>query len=327
MGVLPVRRVRSSGRRLLDTSLAITNATLNRVPFDIAYWRRIAEEQYPAGLPEPISNDPTQWLYEGRPDTATNPLQVAVGRLLGYQWPKQLESDALNEVADDDGIVCVPSVLGERTTTDRLQELLTRAFGGAWSPARTRVARGVRLDDEEPHEVLASGRFLQSALQTLQAPAIHLDVWDGRKDGFSALVNYHCLDRPTLERLTYTYLGDWIERQTAGVRDEVAGAKERLAAARNLQGRLELILEGVPPYDIYVRWKSLAEQPMGWEPDLNDGVRLNVRPFVEAGVLRSKFNVKWTKDHGKNPDGSERHNDLHFSLAGRNRPPRQDAAT
>ena len=57
----------------------------------------------------------------------------------------------------------------------------------------------------------------------------------------------------TLERLAYTYLGDWIERQTAGVRDDAAGAEERLAAARDLQQRLEPILEGEPPYDVYVR--------------------------------------------------------------------------
>ena len=67
--------------------------------------------------------------------------------------------------------------------------------------------------------------------------------------------------------------------------------------------------------DIYVRWKSLAEQPIGWDPDLNDGVRLNIRPFVEAGVLRSKFNIHWNKDRGKNPDGTERHNDIHLTLA------------
>ena len=118
-----------------------------------------------------------------------------------------------------------------------------------------------------------------------------------------------------LQRLAYTYLGDWIERQTAAAREDVVGAEERLVAAEDLQRRLGLVLEGERPYDIYVRWKSLAEQPLGWDPDLNDGVRLNVRPFVEAGVLRANFNVKWNKDRGKNPDGSERHNDLHYSLA------------
>jgi hypothetical protein len=140
-------------------------------------------------------------------------------------------------------------------------------------------------------------------------------VWDGRKDGFSALVNYHRLDGGTLRRLAYTYLGDWIERQEAADREGLAGAEARLLAARDLQRRLALILEGERPYDIFVRWKSLSEQPLGWDPDLNDGVRLNVRPFVEAGVLRAKVNVNWNKDRGKNTDGSERHNDLHFTLA------------
>ena len=46
----------------------------------------------------------------------------------------------------------------------------------------------------------------------------------------------------------------------------------------------------------------LAEQPMEWNPDLNDGVRLNIRPFFEAGVPREKaqkLNIKWGKDRGK----------------------------
>ncbi len=141
-------------------------------------------------------------------------------------------------------------------------------------------------------------------------------IWDGQRDGFSAFVNYHRLDRRRLEKLTYTYLGqDWVERQRAEARDEVVGAGARLEAALKLQCKLEAMLKGEKPYDIYVRWKELHEQPMGWEPDLNDGVRLNIRPFVEAGVLRTPFNIHWKKDRGKNPDGSERHNDIHLTLA------------
>ncbi len=64
-----------------------------------------------------------------------------------------------------------------------------------------------------------------------------------------------------------------------------------------------------------MRWKPLHKQPIGWNPDLNDGVRLNIRPFVEAGVLRAKFTINWNKDRGTNPDGSERHNDKHFTNA------------
>jgi hypothetical protein len=154
--------------------------------------------------------------------------------------------------------------------------------------------------------------FAQHARLFANRPFIW-QVWDGCKDGFSALLNYHSLNANTLEKLTYTYLNGWIERQRAQ-RDEPA-VEARLVAALNLQDKLKLILEGEPPYDIYVRWKSLARQPLGWDPDFDDGVRANIRPFVTAGILRSKFTVTWNKDRGTNPDGSERLNDLHFTRA------------
>jgi hypothetical protein len=97
------------------------------------------------------------------------------------------------------------------------------------------------------------------------------------------------------------------------------GADGLLSAAIMLKSRLEAILHGEAPYDIFVRWKPLEHQPIGWEPDLNDGVRLNIRPFVKAGVLRNKFNVKWGVDRGRNPPGSPwgeiRDNDRHLSLS------------
>jgi hypothetical protein len=299
--------------RAIDNNVAVTNATLTKVPFDIDHWRRVAEEAGP--LPEPWSDDPTQWLFEGRPEVSIEPLQVAVARLLGYRWPEQPESDDLSELADRDGIVCLPSVLGERPAAERLQELLARAYGATWSPPRTRellVASGSKKTDLESW---LRDEFFKAHCQVFKSRPFVWHIWDGRKDGFSALVNYHRLDGSTLRRLSYTYLGDWIERQEAANREGLAGAEARLVAAQDLQRRLALILEGEPPYDTFVRWKSLAEQPAGWDPDLNDGVRLNLRPFVEAGVLRAKFNVNWNKDRGKNPDGSERLNDLHFTRA------------
>lgn len=32
-------------------------------------------------------------------------------------------------------------------------------------------------------------------------------------------------------------------------------------------------------------------------------------------MLRARLNIKWNKDRGKNPNGSERHNDLHLTRA------------
>ena len=113
-------------------------------------------------------------------------------------------------------------------------------------------------------------------------------IWDGRKDGFGALVNYPKLDHATLQKLTYTYLGNWIHDQKSDAKADKPGAAERLGAAQALQTELVKILEGEAPYDIFVRWKPLHQQACGWHPDLNDGVRLNIRPFLTAKDLGKK---------------------------------------
>jgi hypothetical protein len=144
-------------------------------------------------------------------------------------------------------------------------------------------------------------------------------VWDGQKDGFSAFLHYRRLDHATLQKLTYTLLGAWIARREAE-KDE-----RRTEAAKILQKRLEAILVGEVPYDIFVRWKVLAQQPLGWNPDLDDGVRLNIRPWVEADILResSPKGVKWGVDRGADvasapwfkDDKGKRDNDRHTTLA------------
>jgi len=257
-----------------------------------------------------------QWLFRGRPEDSLAPLQVATCRLLGIHWPEQPDSDELDAFTDNDGIVCIPVVAAEARAADRVQPLLAAAYGDTWSPAKLKElleqAGGTRRNLAD---WLRDEFFKQHCALFGNRPFVW-HIWDGVKDGFSALLNYHMLDRKSLAKLTYSYLGqDWVERQRSEVRDEVAGAEARLAAALDLKVKLELILDGEQPHDIYVRWKEKHEQPIGWEPDLNDGVRLNIRPFVTAGVLRYNPNIKWGKDRGKNPDGSERMNDVHLSLA------------
>ena len=109
--------------RKLDQKVAVARATFDQVPFDLEHWTKVAEEQYPNGLPEPHSNDPIQWLFKGNLVYSTAPLHVAVARLLGYRWPDQ-EPDELDEFVDHDGLVCLPAVGGEYPAADRLQELL-----------------------------------------------------------------------------------------------------------------------------------------------------------------------------------------------------------
>ena len=372
--------------RQIDQALKVTNATLVKVPFDLAHWQQVAAERYPHGLPKPYSDDPTQWLFHGHPLPATDPLQVAVARLVGYRWPAEQEAAAaagaaeiqaksassayaasassyqnesieaattapqrapmeLSEAAhawiarcaaldahtDDDGICCLPSVRGEAPAHERLLQLLIASWEtvepGSWRPAildqllTQADCAGKGLD------VWLREKFFEQHAKRFHHRPFVWHVWDGLKDGFAALVNYHRLDAKNLERLIHTYLGAWIGQQEKGVRDGVDGAQTRLAAAQDLKRRLELILEGEPPYDIFVRWKRLAEQPIGWNPDLNDGVRLNIRPFMTAEVLRHnrkpKLNITWDKDRGKDVEsapwfkvfGGDRINDHHLTLA------------
>jgi hypothetical protein len=295
--------------RRIDKALKVTNKTLLKVPFDLSYWQKVSADAGP--LPEPCSNDPTQWLFGGQPAGATEPLQVAVARLLGYRWPQQ-KPDAL---ADQDGILCLPPVAGEPPAAQRLLALLAAAYGQAWSPAQQeRLLAAVGYGGKGLDEWLRDGFFAQHCKLFHNRPFIW-HIWDGRKDGFATLVNYHKLDMACLNRLIYTYLGAWINYQRAERDAGVAGADGRLVAALELQKKLELIRDGEKPYDIYVRWKPLERQPIGWEPDLNDGLRLNIRPFVTAGVLRCRFTINWNKDRGRNPDDTERLNDRHYTVA------------
>lgn len=305
--------------RRIDQQLKLTTATLVKVPIDLDHWQKVAAKDYPDGLPVPESDDPTQWLFHGHPFEADEDamLQVAVARLLGYRWPAEFDDkmrlskraralvnrcEELAKFSDDDGIVCIPAVRGEEPASEQLLGLLTACD----------IEPGVDLDDWLRNE------FFEEHCKLFHDRPFIWHVWDGRKrDGFHALVNYHKLcegkgkGRRLLESLTYAYLGEWITRQRDGVKRGEGGAEDRLAAALELQKRLEAILAGEPPFDIFVRWKALAEQPIGWEPDINDGVRMNIRPFLAsdlpggrtgAGVLRWKPNIKWTKDRGKEPD-------------------------
>ena len=299
--------------RSLDQKLAIARSVFDGVPFNLSYWQSVADQKYPQGLPEPESQDPIQSVFMGDPIHSMEHLQVAVSRLLGYQWPEQ-DLDKLSHLATPDGMLPLVSVAGQEPAVERLRRILSVAYGEDWSAERQeRLLREVGFETKGLDVWLRDGFFQQHCKLFRQRPFIW-HIWDSRRDGFSALVNYHELDAANLDKLIYTYLGDWIRMQRVSEESGTPGASARLVAALELQKKLEDIRDGVPPYDLYVRWKPLHEQPIGWNPDLNDGVRLNIRPFVEAGVLRSRVNVNWRKDRGRNPDGSERWNDRHITL-------------
>jgi hypothetical protein len=356
---------RAQVRQLDASSLKIPNLTMLKVPFDIEHWTAVALNEFPNGLPKPDVRDPTQWLFAGNPKHSSSPLQVAVARLTSYRWPRQagcafanaplLEDDGLEAHSDADGIVCLSALGGQPAAEQRLNAILANSFGVDWSASKLASLlaevgfKGKTLDDW-----LRDG-FFQQHCDLFQSRPFVWHIWDGRRDGFNVLVSYHRLASPdgegqrTLDKIIYSYLGAWIERQEVDQKEGVDGAEGRLAAAQHLKKELEKIRRGDAPFDIFVRWKPLSDQPLGWNPDINDGVRLNVRPFIvakpmgakakNACVLRTSPRINWDKDRGKEPErdraafpwfwkwdgvsenfagGSEfdgvRWNDLHYSL-------------
>jgi hypothetical protein len=301
--------------RTINPKLSVDNGYVGKIEWDASYWRSLAEEVNPQLIIK--SSEPSQWTFDGKIENSHNQLQVAVAHLLGYRW-SDCTDYAFEGLIDDDGIVCVPSIRSEQPASERLRNLLVKAYGKDWTSTKLReLLEPDGYGDRDLDDWLRNC-FFDKHCEVFQSRPFIWHIWDGLKDGFAALVNYHKLDYKGLETLAYTYLGDWIRDQQAAVKAGISGADNKLLKAQQLQKKLALILQGEAPYDIFIRWKPLDQQPIGWHPDFNDGVRLNIRPFVQAGVLRKTPNIKWNKDRGKNPPdspwGEDRNNDIHLTL-------------
>ena len=205
--------------RALNPKLSVDNGYINKVSWDPSHWQEVAEDKYPNGLPDPYSNDPTQWIFHGHPKPSERSLQVATARLLGYRWPAERATESssaqaqemdlsdearewierceeLSQHVDDDGIICIPAVQGERPAADRIRELLADAYGNDWS-------EGVLQDllDEWGYRsgglegwldgatARQKGKFAQQHNKLFGHRPFIWHVSDEHADGFSALVN------------------------------------------------------------------------------------------------------------------------------------------
>ena len=135
--------------RSYEPTLKTNNGTFTQVPFDLELWRASAADRYPNGLPEPYSDDPTQWLFHGHPGQAEigTALHVALARLCGHRWPAEIDtemrlsSEARAWIAraaelpssDADGLLPLVACGGEAPLAERLRSYARVAFGDAWS--------------------------------------------------------------------------------------------------------------------------------------------------------------------------------------------------
>jgi Eco57I restriction-modification methylase len=233
-------------------------------------------------------------------------VSVTLLRLLGYRWPEQDAYEAEHgpifdpALVDADGIIPLLPCGDEPTAEARIRDRLERQFGDERAETFLRDFR--KYVGRDLADWLRRDFFKRHAQQFKNRPiAWHLRSPEG---AFEAFVLYHRLSRETLVKLRAEYAGPRIARLKA----EAARAKDagnaRLAADLQVQvedveafrRQLEAIERGDELRDrIRCRWKdeTATGRPGPYAPDIDDGVKVNIRPFQETGLLRAKVITKW----------------------------------
>lgn len=236
----------------------------------------------------------------------TDYVSLSLLRMLGYRWPEQDAYEATHgpildpDLVDADGIIPLVPCGGQPTAEARVRTRLERSFGvdgdeQFLTDFRRYVGRS--LDDW-----LQRDFFKAHSSQFKSRPV----AWLFRSSAgqFQALVLYHRLSPATLQTLRAQYAGDRIARlradqQRARERNDTAAVSDLQLAIEDVEAfreRIAAIERGDTLTDrVHCRWKDkeATGRPGPYAPDIDDGVKVNIRPFQENGLLAAKVISKW----------------------------------
>lgn len=227
-----------------------------------------------------------------------------VWRLLSYAVKRVVE-------VDGDGLVAFNRSTGETPLAERVRHELAALF-----PGRDESQLEIEIVNELKRSVkgyrkcaslddwLANAYFEYHASLYKNRPIVwHIASAQGTTHfAFGALVHYHRFDKNRMAKLRASYVRDTIEelRREAGLADKAGRADDRielqakLEEVQALDRKLQLIQEGhhegaeggPQDFRILTPWKKPETRPKGWNPDIDDGVKVNIAPLDRAGVLR-----------------------------------------
>jgi len=227
-----------------------------------------------------------------------------VWRLLSYLVKRVIEED-------EDGVVPYSNGSGEIGVANRVREHLSTLFGARGEGLieveivneLKRTVKGYRkctsLEDW-----LENAYFAHHADLYKDRPIFwHIASAQGTSNcAFGALVHYQRFDRNRFAKLRSSHLRDVIEelRREVGLADRAGRGDDRtelqakLEEVQLLDKRLQHIQEGHHEgpeggdrdFRILTPWKAPSARPRGWDPDLDDGVKVNIAPLDRARVLR-----------------------------------------
>ena len=239
-----------------------------------------------------------------------------VDRLLCYLIKRIVEADA-------DGLVCFESVAHEPPLLARLRKELHACFPQQDPTSlETEVVNELKKKSKGYRRAESLTEWLQDAFFEThsslyqQRPLIwHLASNQVRRvPAIGVLVHAQKFNADALAKLRGTHLRDRLAtlRREAGQASQDGREDDRLEALAAIEeleaydAKLKHLQDGhhTGPegsdrdYRLLTPWKSAAERPQGWNPDLDDGIKVNIAPLARTGLLRIKgrFGEKETED-------------------------------
>lgn len=131
-----------------------------------------------------------------------------------------------------------------------------------------------------PAQVVATGPSREDKHLLLCVEAVEVGIRGSIEDG---LRERYLGKLGDLKRLVFCRSCD------PEVFDRIAELDRRMIELEDFREKLERIQEGKDrEARIHVRLKSKEEQPKGWRPEINDGVKINIAPWERLGLFPVK---------------------------------------
>jgi len=258
-----------------------------------------------AVIEETLGERPQEILWPQMEGKTTEQKRMEhVWRLLSYTVKLVVE-------ADEDGIVPFAHVGSEASLLDRVRAQLERLFPNLNSAqVETDIVNELKKRVKGYRRANSLGEWIDNVyfdyhtfLYKSRPVFWHIASNQGTSPfAFGALVHYHKFDRNRIAKLRAQHLRETIDtyrREAAlaekdGRVDDRLDWQSRLEEAQELDRRLQWVQEshhegpegGDRDYRILTPWKTPDQRPKGWDPDLDDGVKVNIEPLQKAGVLR-----------------------------------------
>lgn len=229
-----------------------------------------------------------------------------VWRLLSYAVKRVVD-------ADEDGIVPYEAIAGKEALIDRVRGELAILFPDHdASKIEVEIVNELKARVTGYRTVASIEQWIEdvyfefhSSLYKNRPIIWHITSKPGRgPQAFGALCHYHKFDGNRIAKLRGSYIRDAIQtfKREAALASQEGRTQDRqewqakLEEVQELDRKLQLVQEGFfegkeggdRDFRILTPWKSSGQRPKGWNPDIDDGVAVNIAPLQRAGVLRKE---------------------------------------